>query len=585
LYDRLIKSQHVDLPTLGYSSQKISFAIELNLDGKLIRTRDLRVREGGKLRQQIMVLPSIERSGSGFRPQFLWDNTQYVLGAVRWDEKDPKKSEKKEERAKQAFETFKQYHLDLLSGTDSEEIQAVLKFLQDWNPEKAKNLKDWEELADTNLVFIIENQRRYVHELEESIECWGRSQVVKEAVRGHCLLTGHEQNLARLHPMIKGVDGAQSKGAAIASFNKSAFCSYAKEQSYNAPLNEQDAFKYTTILNYLLRRDVANRQRIKVGDTTVVFWTERESPVESFLGMVFDPKDTEGDSEQLRLFLNAVRKGQKPGAVDYDGDILFYILGLSPNNSRLAVRFWHVCSVEQLMDRIGKHFRHLAMERAYDKEPLNPGVWHLLKETARETKDISPVLGGALMRSILEGTHYPLNLFNGVINRIRVEQAQKNSRTGKSVPNVNYLRAAICKAVLTRNFKMEVPMSLDKEQKDIAYLLGRLFAVLEKAQQGAIPGANATIKDRFYGSASATPAAVFPRLMHLATHHYKKAKFGGYYESIVSEIIDNIKSDGFPDHMNLKQQGMFSIGYYHQRNDLWRSKKGVEPGEELVEKN
>ncbi|MCK5630919.1 MAG: type I-C CRISPR-associated protein Cas8c/Csd1, partial [Nanoarchaeota archaeon] len=200
------------------------------------------------------------------------------------------------------------------------------------------------------------------------------------------------------------------------------------------------------------------------------------------------------------------------------------------------------------------------MERSHDKYPLNPGIWHLLKETARETKDISPLLGGALMRSILEGEHYPSNLFNGVLNRIRADQ------------RINYLRAAICKAVLIRNYKKEVPMSLDVEKKDIAYLLGRLFAVLEKVQQDAIPNANTTIKDRFATSASATPASVFPRLLGLATHHYKKAKFGQYYESIAAEIIEDVESKGFPNYMDLKQQGLFWVGYYHQRNDLFKKK-------------
>ena len=210
-------------------------------------------------------------------------------------------------------------------------------------------------------------------------------------------------------------------------------------------------------------------------------------------------------------------------------------------------------------------------KRRYSEKDIPfPGAWHLLKETARETKDITPLLGGALMRSILEGVNYPLNLYNGVLNRIRAEQAKKDKKTGKQIQNVTYLRASILKAVLKRNYGMEVPMSLDTETKEVAYLLGRLFAVLEKAQKDAIPGANSTIKDRFYGAASSTPASVFPRLLRLAQHHIEKAEYGHVSDRRIAEIMENIAN--FPAHLNMKQQGLFAIAYYHQRNELYKTK-------------
>jgi len=556
LHKRLSEKTDIELPEFGYAPQKISFALVLNMNGELMQVKDLRETNGKKIRPKIMMVPSIERSGQGLTPQFMWDNTQYALGAVSWDENNPKQSEKKRNRAINAFKEFKDYHLNFLETSNAPDLNALAAFLKKWNPDKAVTLDLWNEIADSNIVFMINGKREFLHETEAVKTKWKELFAEKEKpAMGNCLLTGKKMPLARLHPKLKNVDGAQAKGANIVSFNQASFCSYGKEQSYNAPLNIQDTFKYAISLNHLLRRE-NNFQRIKIGDATTVFWTEKDSPVESFMGVILDPQTGSGDDIQLNEFLSAARKGAMPADLDYDGSIKFYILGLAPNNSRLAVRFWHVCLVDQLKDRIGQHFNDLEIERYSEKDIRYPGVWHLLKETARETKDISPLLGGALLRSILEGANYPFNLYNGVMNRVRADH------------RINYLRSSILKAVLKRNFQMEVPMSLDKEKKDIAYLLGRLFAVLEKAQQDAIPGANATIKDRFYGAASATPASVFPRLLRLSQHHIEKADYGVVSDRRIAEIMDDIQ--GFPEHLNIKQQGLFAIGYYQQRNELFK---------------
>jgi CRISPR-associated protein Csd1 len=217
------------------------------------------------------------------------------------------------------------------------------------------------------------------------------------------------------------------------------------------------------------------------------------------------------------------------------------------------------------MERLRDHFKCLEMERQFDRDIPFPGIWHLLKETARETKDISPVLGGALTRSILTGANYPQNLYQGVLGRIRADQRD------------NYLRASILKAVLVRNHGKEIPMSLDTQRREIAYLLGRLFAVLEKAQLDALGKINTTIKDRFFSAASATPASVFPRLIRLSQHHIEKAEYGHVSDRRISEIMENIES--FPAHMNLQEQGLFAIAYYHQKNALYRKKETITEGE------
>ena len=396
------------------------------------------------------------------------------------------------------------------------------------------------------IAFQIEGKREFVHENPNVQKFWINYIRKEKYAEGVSFIDGKVHPLQQQYSQFKF-----GSGASLVSFNEKAYWSYGKQRGENAPISVEAEFKSAAALKYLLR---SQNQRIRIGDATTIYWTERASPIESFMGVIFNPQSDNAENVQLQKFLEAAKKGTKPAVPDYEGDVKTYILGLSLNRARLSVRFWHVCSVDQLKDRIGKHFNDLQIERYSENEIVYPGIWHLLKETARETKDISPLLGGALMRSILEGLNYPLNLYNGVLNRIRADQ------------RITYLRVSILKAVLKRNFKMEVPMSLDRENKDIAYSLGRLFAVLEKAQQDAIPGANATIKDRFYGAASVTPAGVFPRLLRLTQHHIAKADYGYISDRRIAEIMDDIQN--FPEHMNMKQQGQFAIGYYQQKNTI-----------------
>ena len=406
-------------------------------------------------------------------------------------------------------------------------MKAVLSFLDSWKPEDAPALEHWEEMAGGNLVFQLDGERMYIHDHSDVRQAWIRycAEEASEVI-ATCLVSGEETPIARLHPAIKGVQGAQTTGAGIVSFNLDAFLSYEKKQNFNAPVGESAAFAYTTALNHLLRFE--SRQKIRIGDATTVFWTERSSPIEGFMGVILDPRDDASDLSSVRLFLAAARDGKPLPAIG-DPDLRFYILGLSPNASRLSVRFWHVSTVADVSEKIGQHFRDIAIVRS-ERDPEFPGMWQLLKETAVQgkTENIPPLLAGAMMRSILTGTAYPQSLLSTIIGRIRADQT------------INYPRAAMIKACLNRKHRIhqikEVTMSLDKESTNIAYRLGRLFAVLEKAQKDAIPGANTTIKDRFYGSASATPSVVFPQLLRLAQHHIQKAEYGGRTDKMIEEI-------------------------------------------------
>lgn len=552
-YERLRDSETVDIPFLGFSSQKIHFALLLNSSGKLLQVVDLREQQGNKLLPKQMTVPEAVIRAVNISANFLWDNSGYVLGA---DNKG------KPERTRETFEAFKRLHHHIGDEVDDEGMAAVLRFLDSWNPANTSKLQYWDDMVKgANLVFQLDGELGYVHDRPKVKAVWMKYYAGNSSdVIATCLVCGEEKPIARLHPKIKGVKGAQTSGASIVSFNLDAFESYGKEQSFNAPVSEDVTFNYTTALNHLLRFD--SRQKIQIGDAATVFWTERESPVEGFLGFILNPQDDSSDLREVRDFLEAVRDGKKLPEELGDTDMKFYILGLSPNASRLSVRFWHVSTVKDIMDEIGQHFKDLSIIRNYENETEYPALWQLLRETAvlRKSENISPVLSGSVMRSILTGTPYPQSLLTGLIGRIRSDQ------------QINYLRVAMIKACLVRKYRIqqiskEVTMVLDKNNTNIAYRLGRLFAVLEKAQRDAIPGANTTIKDSFYGSASATPRTVFPRLLRLAQHHIQKAEYGHKTDKIIEEVMENIQV--FPAHLSLDDQGLFAIGYYHQRKDLY----------------
>jgi CRISPR-associated protein Csd1 len=555
-YDRLSSIEGKNVPSLGYSREKIHLVAVLDNKGKLVQLRDIRNRDGVRSIPIEMNVPHRgKKRASGISPYFLWDNTGYVFGVDK-----PAKSNKLAEKHK----AFIELHKEIGKSINNDELGLILKFLENWQPEQFTKIDNWQEYLGLNCVFQIEGTRRYIHDIPFAREAW-INYLSENASKdtGICLVSGQKTSIEPLHPPIKGkgrIRGSDQAELSLVSFNFPATESYNKKQNINAPMSKYAASAYTAAINYLT--DSTNTQKVVIGDATTVFWTERDSPIEGFMGMILDPKDDAADNADVRKFLEAVRDGKHPAEID--SDVKFYVLGLSPNAARISVRFWHVCSVGDIEKRIGQHFRDLQITRRYENDTEYPGIWQLLKETALKTENISPLLAGAVMCSILEGTAYPESLLSAVLNRIRADQ------------NINYLRAAILKAILNRKYRiykqgMEVSIMLDKENKNPAYLLGRLFAVLEKTQTDALGNINATIKDRFWGSVSATPKIVFPQLLKLAQSHIGKAEYGKIRDKQIEEIICDIKE--FPAHFSLDEQGVFTIGYYHQRQDFFKKKE------------
>src|SRR5438128_5161990 len=466
LYDRLAGDDRYRLPTPGYSKQDITFEIALNPDGSLNAINDARLEEvtidktGKEKRRKIPILLSVpgeaRPSEASLSPGFLWDDTRFVLG---WHS-DPKKDPA---RIRQCFQAFVERHNDLLAEIPSNAFRAVCLFLRQWSPNQVNEYPALLEIGKGRCVFRMIGQRNYVHDDPIVKKWWSEHLPIDSDEKGYCLVTGlhDKQDIGRLHLGVFGLPGTPYTGAALSSFNCDSFTSYGKSKNDNSPVSVSAAFRFGNALNALLDGPQNHRHKIRIGEVTAVFWTEQESAVESlfaeFLGGNFESdsapslaKQDETLRQNIGTFLKILRQGggSEVAELGDDPNSKFYILGLSLSQGRLAVRFWHVGSIAQMVDRLKAHYDALRMVRSHETDSEFPPFWMLLRQTARERKDIPPLLSVALMQSVLSGTPYPQAFYNAVLNRIRADHV------------VNYLRAAIIKAILTRhpNSNYQIPM-------------------------------------------------------------------------------------------------------------------------------
>ena len=589
-YQRLIERDEPGLSPYGYSPEKISYAIVLSTEGDLVDVQSLLDTSGKKPVPRSMSVPQPEKRTSGIKSNFLWDKTSYVLGVSA-----------SSKRAAEENEAFKALHLRVLAGQQDPGLVALTRFLTQWTPERFAMAPFTADMLDANVVFKLDGELQYLHQRPAAQAV--RARLLLPLAVAHtgsstaqrCLVSGEWAEVARLHPAIKGVNGAQSSGASIVSFNLEAFNSYGKSQGDNAPVSEQAAFAYTTVLNHLLRRDPHNRQRLSVGDASVVFWAEAQDASlaqgsEDLLAALLNPDSKSDDgqeTEKIRHVMEGIAKGRPLAELDpkLDEGTRLFVLGLAPNASRLSIRYWLCESLGELVGRLRQHALDLELVPTPWKTP--PGVWRLALATApahgdppkAKADDVPPLLAGELMRAILTGSPYPQSLLSNVVMRMRADG------------DISGVRVALCKAVLNRALRLshsnvpdkEVPVSLDVHSTQPGYLLGRLFAVLEGAQRLALGGqVNATIRDRYYGSASATPALVFPFLLRNTQNHMsriRKDKPGAAVniERDIQEVIDKLPGE-FPRHLGMQDQGRFAVGYYHQAQARYQKADKVDPG-------
>jgi CRISPR-associated protein Csd1 len=526
----------------------------------------------------------------------LWDNTAYVLGvtAKAFDPAD-------------RHEAFKALHAEALGGTDDEELVAVRRFLDLWTPKAFERAGFPEDAKDLNFVFRQVGRENFVHDNSVAKAIWAKLFKGDSAVSGACLISGEHGPIARVHPPI----GSFEKEVRIVSFNEDAYRSYGHKRGDNAPVSELLAFRYTTALNRFLSKD--SRNRIEIGDASTVFWAETSNPETAteaeatFVGMIdngiaavvamFEAVNEQVETQKIGDILDRIRKGQplQEVAPELSHGVRFYVLGLAPNAARLSIRFWFDNDFDVLARNYQRFVAEMRIEPLPDKYvtslgrrllelvPLTEGDrrvvdqrWVVITRNLPEgTQRHLSLLAADWMRAILSGTGYPQTLLSTILMRIRADG------------EISAQRVAILKALVIRNFKREAPVSLDPENTNKGYLLGRLFAVYEFIQTAALGrDLNSTIKDKFYGAASCTPSSVFALLDRGSVNHLSKIGKGRpgqrvNLEKRIAGIMEtmNAGEDPFPVSLPVADQALFGLGYYHQRSDLFSKPETREIGE------
>lgn len=586
-YQRLAAAGGDDAPPpYGFAVQKVAGAIQLDRDGGFLGLVPLDTTDAkGKSRPRPMLVPQPPGRTSGVDAAFLCDNGGYLLG------RDLKG---KADRAIRQFEAAAALHRELLGDLDDPWAQAVVKHFESWDPATA-DLGDSDALLAGWLVFLVGDV--FVHDRPMVRDRWLRHVAgAGSAIQGQCLVTGEDgMPIARIHPAIKGA-GGQSSGTLLVSFNFPAAEHYGKEQSLNAPVSEAAAFGYAAALNGLLNSD---RKRT-IGDMSVVMWAERSCAAEDYLMQLIDPVGLSPDdgappeaiarAHKVRDALDRITKGQTPLDVEGDENTRFFILGLSPNAARLSVRLWEVSTLGRLIENVRVHQRDLALVTDGPNRAPWPALWTLVNETRAKDKDGRArgradndkrfKLHGDLLRAAITGAPYPAALLPELLARFRADG------------HLTHPRVALLKAVVQRARRIdttepeELPMALDDTRTDTGYLLGRLFAALERLQVAAQgTDLNRTIRDSHLGAASATPRSAFNHLLGLSEAHRRKGRRenpGGVVvaDKVVTRVMGDLRD--IPPVLGQQDQALFFLGYYQQRQDFFTAKRGEPAAAETV---
>ena len=599
----------------GMEWKAIPFIIVIDEDGTFRRVIDTRDKEN-KQGREYLVAKAKGRSGSKSYAiaQILWDHSGYVLGIPTDDSEEKQVMAPKQHKAfKQelcklrelfpenkgfkAIELFYEKYEEKKEGETSDLFAEEVKDLSNIIPEDV--LQEIKKKVGANISFLLStesNPNKLIssHEDIQSYQAGGSEEVGED--KGRCLVTGEQGSIARLHGGIS-LFGAQAN-ATLISFQKfSGYDSYGKEQGLNAPISQPASDAIISGLNMLLEKDKNTNYRI--GETTFVFWNtlQDDELLKNYQEATFTglPSDSDFDEEEeatstskkkvakknpeqeTKVVIQALRSalGGKNANIDRDHSDRFYILALAPNAKRVSVKLWMEGTVSEI---IGNTLAHLddmnivSLKGLLDEEipPLRP-IYRIMKAiyTATDSTKWPRQVVQELLESIIKGLPYPPALQMACLERIHHDHTSKYP--------VTELRAALLKAYLNRKHRKnpqikQLTMALDKSNSNPAYLAGRLFALLERIQEKAIPGVKANITDRYFRTASATPGIIFGRLLQLSAFHLSKIKkehggLGFYFDRQIQEVLELLPGGQatFDKFFSPDQQSIFAVGYYHQK--------------------
>lgn len=568
------------LPAFGLEDKEIPFIVELTAEGRPLGIVDTRHGEGKKKLARRYLIPKGVEKSANIAANLLWGTVEYALGVD---------TRGKPERVVKQHAAFRQ-RITELPGTVREDagIIALERFYTEYGPDSLVLDHSWPEMVENNpnVSFRLYDDTGLLICQRPLVVSMCQSVIEGEGKTVVCLVTGESTQANRLETKIKGVWNAQPAGANIASFDKEAFTSFNKMQGDNAPISPFAAFAYTTALNHLLDRN--SRQRFQVGEASAVFWAQKEdAEAESGFAAIFGGQDDpDASTELVRGLLSAVQSGQFDGG---RGENRFYLLGLAPNAARISVRFWHAEPLRVVAEKTRQWFADLEVSRQEHESPY-PALKRLLAAICLPTREkpfgdldkLPTVVVGDVVRAVLSGGQLPALILNSALQRCRADQARKDATSGKPVRHVSSLRASLIKASVNRFFRIyaperkEIAVSLDRNNIDPSYLRGRLFALFERIQEVAAERElNRTIRDSFFGAAMATPRGVFSRLVRLNQQHMRdlkrrKAGTAVYFDKELLEVNGGLDpSTAFPAACPLHEQGVFTLGYYHQRQDFF----------------
>lgn len=571
LYNRMLEDPDRDVPVMGWSSEKVAWEIIIDQEGSVREVLPLASGEtDGPVRYRVLKVPEHETRSSGIKPYFCCDNAKYLFGL---DEK----------RGVECLAASRDLHNAVLATCDDAEARALLRFFG--RDDHLAHLGDAViETIFTGgfMVFRMLGASHRVHDASPIREAWnayGAPDV--DAPSGYCSVTGKMAPRARLFPQIAGLPGAQSSGASLVSFNFDACESYGMKKTYNASLSAEAAFAAGTALREVL----GNRERrIRFGNTFVVFWADRPAPrEESAVFQLFGgalPAEDDQTNQQVQQTLLSMRMGKKrDGAFDFNAR--FCVLGISPNAARLSARFFYQSTFGDLMRNYAQYLEDIEISGV-----ATTALGSLLRQLAPQGKqeNVPSTVISQCFYALAAGSAFPEALQKLVLMRMRADQATKN-------PWDLGQRASLLKGCLVRKRRMKgvavtererIDMEMNPENQSSGYLLGRLFAVLERTQLAALGEVNASIRDKYIGAAATTPARVFSTLLrgyevHISALRKKNKGLAIKFDREMNEIVSHLSSVSpvLPKTLDADEQAEFYIAFHQELGHLWKA-RGVD---------